>query len=52
MVTVLGNQVGELLRPAGSGGYAVARLQCGADKRAAEAARGTSDEPDLLHATQ
>jgi hypothetical protein len=51
-VTVLGNQVGELLGSAGGGGYEVAGLKCGADKRAAEAPRGACDEPDLLHATQ
>ena len=51
-VTVLDNQVGELLRSAGGGGYQVAGLERGADKRAAEAARGACDEPDLLHAIQ
>jgi hypothetical protein len=51
-VAVLGSQVGELLRAAGGGGDEVTRLERGADKRPAEAARGACDEPDLLHATQ
>jgi hypothetical protein len=51
-VPILGNQIGELLRSACGGGYQVPGLKCRADKRAAEAARGARDEPDLLHETQ
>ena len=50
-VAVLGDEVGELLRAAGGGGDEVAGLEGGSDEGAAEATRGTGDEPDLFHAS-
>ena len=42
-------EICELLGTAGGRGDQVTRLERGADKGAAEATRGTGDEPDLFH---
>ncbi|MDQ0684447.1 hypothetical protein QFZ56_003410 [Streptomyces achromogenes] len=48
-VAVRGDQVREGVGVAGGGGDLVAALQGGLGELAAEAARGTGDEPDLAH---
>ena len=50
-VAVLGVEVGELFGAAGGRGDEVVGLERGTHEGAAEAARGTCDEPDLFHAS-